>query len=309
MKIVFFGSDDLASFHLKKLIEAKYQIMACVTQPDRPKGRGLKMGISPIKTCARQHQIAVYQPKDINDKKFIDDLKKIESDLFIVIAYGKILPKELLAVPSVCCMNVHASLLPKYRGAAPINWVIIKGERETGISIIKMNAIMDGGDVIFQKKIAIDPLDTAVTLRVKLMELGANCLCEILPTLKDRLPKAITQDKQAVSYAPKMTKPLGHFSWDSPAKTIHNLVRGLVPWPSAYTHFDGKILKILETEIKENLSSQNPGEILDITREGFLVSTGKGALLIKKVHLESAKAMSARSFISGHKIHVGYRFS
>ncbi|MCK5214620.1 MAG: methionyl-tRNA formyltransferase [Candidatus Omnitrophica bacterium] len=309
MNIVFFGSDDLAAFHLEKLIEADCRISACVTQPDRPKGRGLKMGISPVKIFAQKQDILLFQPENIKDEKLQTALKELKSDLFVVIAYGKILPQSLLDIPFLCCINVHASLLPEYRGAAPINWAIIKGEKKTGISIIRMNSVMDGGDIFFQAQLPIDSEDTSATLRTKLMSLGASCLCENIHKIKQQLSQAIPQDDKKVSFAPKMTKQLGHFSWDFSAAAIHNLVRGLVPWPSAYTYFSGKILKILETELEDNISLQAHGEIIDINKDGFHVSTGKGVILIKKVHLESSKAMHARSFLAGHKIRVGDRFS
>lgn len=306
MKIIFFGSDDFAVVNLNAVVNAGHQVVACVTAPDRPKGRGMHVVSSPVAEFAERKKIPVLKPERLRDGDLIQRLKDCEAQLFVVIAYGKILPPELLAVPKIAAINSHGSLLPKYRGAAPINWALINGDAETGISIIKMNPQLDAGDVIAQERLKIDPHDTAVTLRAKLSALSATCLCRTVLALGQGECHPVVQDARQVSLAPKLTKELGHIDWQKPAAQIHNLVRGLLPWPTAYTHFNGKLLKILETGIGEHSSFQ-PGVIGAVTPKGLSVGTGDGALLIKRVHPESGKEMAAVDFLHGHKLQVGQR--
>ena len=309
MNIVFFGSDDFALKSLEKLIGSKFQISACVTQVDKPKGRGLKVAEGPIKQFAVKNSIPVLQPAKLSDLVFIDELRSFNSDLFVVIAYGKILPKEVLSTPKLFCVNVHGSLLPKYRGAAPINWAILNGDKKTGVTIIKMNPYMDAGDIISQEELIIREDDTAVTLREKMAEAGAELLLKTIQSIEKNSHTSEKQDLSQVSYAPKLSKELGVIKWDEKAQAIYNSIRGLVPWPSAYTYFNGKVLKILEAEIRPVASPKAvPGEVVFLTKEGFVVAALKDALHITKVHLESGKPMDAKSFAAGHKLHVGYKF-
>ncbi len=310
MKIIFFGSDDFALVNLEKLIQSEHNVVVCVAPPDKPKGRGMPVIFSPIKERALRQGIALLQPARLNDPLLIEQLKSFQSDLFVVVAYGKILPIEVLSLPYLCCMNVHGSLLPQYRGAAPIHWAIINGENETGVSIIKMNSQMDAGDIFAQAKIKIDPADTALTLRAKMAALGSDLLLKTIDSLEKNAYILAGQDASKVSTAPKLTKELGLIQWNKPARDIHNLVRGLLPWPAAYTHFQGKLLKILQTEIVSiDASSKQPGEVLEINPQGFVVAASYGGLLVRQVHLESAKAMDARSFAIGHKLQTGVIFS
>lgn len=290
-------------------MDSKHDVVACVTQPDRPKDRGLKVLSSPVKAKAKEYKIPVLQPDSVKDSAFVSQLKDYPSDVFVVIAYGKILSKELLAIPGAGAVNVHGSLLPKYRGAAPINRAIIQGETETGISIIKINERMDAGDILAQAKIKIEKDDTAVTLRAKMAKLGADCLCETIDLMETRPLQGKAQDNEDVTFAPKLTKELGLIAWEKSAAEIHNLVRGLLPWPTAYTYYHGKLLKILETEVVRSEHPSNPpGTVVDISKDGYIAATGSGNVLVKKVHLESARPMDARSFIAGHKLEKGYRF-
>src|SRR3989338_4687761 len=308
MKIIFFGSDDFALVNLEKLVQSEHQVVACVTQADKPNGRGLHTSFSSIKQFALSRGIEIFQPARLKDEQLIQQLKSFQSDLFVVVAYGKILPIEVLSLPYLCCMNVHGSLLPKYRGAAPINWAMINGENETGASIIKMNSQMDAGDIFAQAKIKIDFTDTALTLRAKMAGLGADILLKTIDSLEKNDYTLAGQDASQISCAPKLTKELGLIPWNKPARSIHNLVRGLLPWPAAYTHFQGKLLKILQTEIVPvDVSSKQPGEVLEINPQGFVVATADGGLLVRQVHLESGKAMDARSFAVGHKLQIGIR--
>ena len=307
MKIIFFGSDDFAEAHLKSLIDSKHELIACVTQPDRPKGRGMRVITSPIKELALAHQIPIFQPESLKDVSFIKSLKDLQSDIFVVIAYGKFLPLEVLSIPSHGAINVHASLLPKYRGAAPINWVIINGERETGISIIKINEAMDAGDVLAQMEIKIEEHETAVTLRAKMIQQGPGFLLQTINNLSSCALKA--QDCDRVTFAAKLTKELGRIEWTKPANEIYNLVRGVIPWPGAYTVCKGKVLKILAAQVLDGDSSKGePGAVSEISKNGIVVSTGKGRLLIKEVHLQDANPMDAHSFVIGHAVEVGFKF-
>ncbi|MCD4780632.1 MAG: methionyl-tRNA formyltransferase [Candidatus Omnitrophica bacterium] len=306
MRIVFFGSDDFALEHLRYLVENKYKVMACVTQPDRPRGRGWKMIISPIKEYALRHDIPVWQPDDMRDASFTRQLREADVELFVVIAFGRFLPDEILALPAWGSINVHASLLPKYRGAGPINWAIIKGETRSGITIMKLNATMDGGDMIAQIPIEIDPRDDAPHLRAKMIAAGPAFLGETIIKIKRGENQLIPQDASQVTFAPKLKKAMGLIDWSRSAKDIHNLVRGLKPWPSTYTHWKSKTLKILETELVETHYDAAPGTIVAAGKQGILTATVDNALLIKQVHLENARPMDALAFIVGHKVDVGY---
>ena len=307
MKIIFFGSDDFAQHHLEQLLGSSYQVAVIITQPDKPKGRSLRVEPSPIKVCAQKNNIPVMQPQKIKDEAFIDELKRIGADFFIVIAYGKILPQGLLDLPKKAAVNVHASLLPKYRGAAPINWAIINGEKETGVSIIKMSAELDAGDILSQSKMKISDDDTALTLREKMKNEGAELLLQTIKTFEKIVPAA--QNPKEVSFAPKLTKELGKIDWRKEAQTIHNLVRGLQPWPSAYTVYQNKLLKILSSEVVDgSWPDKRPGEVVEILQKGFIIKTKQQGLLIKDVHLEASKPMDANSFIRGHRLDAGFVF-
>jgi len=323
MKIIFFGSDDFAQTHLEALMDSSHEVVACVTQPDRPRNRGMKMAVSPIKECARKYNIPALQPENIKDPGLIKELQSFEADLFVVIAYGRILPIDILNIPKLYAINMHGSLLPKYRGAAPINWVIINGETETGLSIIKMNTAMDAGDILAQRTVVILPEDTSATLRAKMMQEGAGFLLETVDNIaganlcvrpnqgQTHRSAPTKQDENHVTYAPKLTKELGCIDWNKSIVEIHNLVRGLLPWPSAYTFYEDKQLKILHTEIvqQQNQGSLQPGEVVEINPQGFCVAAGNsGVCLVKEVQLAGSKRMDAASFVRGHHMEVGFQF-
>ena len=309
MKIIFFGSDDFALTNLEKLGTSGHAIVACVTQPDKAQGRGLKVLASPIKEFAVKRNIPVHQPADLNEQRFKEQLRSYHCDLFVVVAYGKILPLEVLSIPYLCAMNVHGSLLPKYRGAAPIHWAIINGDTETGISIIKMNAQMDAGDIFAQTKIKIDPQETAGGLRLKMAALGADLLVKTINSLEKNAYTLAAQDNTKATFAPKLTKELGLLNWTKDAASLANLIRGLLPKPAAYTYYIGKMLKVLEAEVLDsNAGKARPGEVIGIEKNSFIVQTGRGLLKILKVHLESSREMDAASFISGQRLKVGFRF-
>ncbi|MDO8580252.1 MAG: methionyl-tRNA formyltransferase [Candidatus Omnitrophota bacterium] len=319
MTIIFFGSDDFAATHLEALVKTKHRIVGCVTPLDKPQGRGMKMIYSPVKTIAVENNIPVWQPADARDTTFLDQLKKAGADLFVVIAYGRILPLSVLGLAKKMAVNVHASLLPKYRGAAPINWAIMNGDEETGLTIIKMNEQMDAGDILVQEKISIAPLETAPSLRGKMIRVGPTLLRNAIQSIEEDHYVMTKQDSKAATLAPKLTKELGRIDWNKSARQIECLVRGLLPWPSAYTFYQGKMLKVLEAEVGPALSAvqtqkihPQPGDILEVSAKGILVATSTsftaayhGSLLIKQVHLESAKLMTTGEFIRGHAIKPG----
>ena len=303
MRIVFFGSDDFAATHLKKLLESSYEIVACVTQPDRPKGRGMKVVDSPIKEMAVAKKIPLLQPETLKSADVISELKAFDADVFVVVAYGKILPENILSIPHVFCVNVHGSLLPKYRGAAPINWAIMNGDDHTGVTVMKMSSVLDAGEIILQAKLAITHDDTVVGLRLRMAQLGAVTLLEALDKIKNKSHALKRQDLSKVSYASKLTKELGYVDWKDPAVKIWNLVRGLQPWPGVSASCNGKKFKILSCEVATAESSMaSPGTVVAVKKEGIVVSTGNQPLLITRVQPESGKPMDARSFAAGHKL-------
>jgi methionyl-tRNA formyltransferase len=316
MNIVFFGSDDFAAVHLEALFDSKHKVCACVTQPDKARGRGMEVSASPIKEAALRKGIPVFQPSDLKENTFLKELKAFEADLFVVIAYGRFLPAEVLAMPRTFAINVHSSLLPKYRGAAPINWAIINGERVTGISIMRVTAKMDAGDILAQKKLKILKADTAAGARARMMEIGPKFLLKTIDSIQKGTYTFTVQDDQKATLAPKLTKELGQIQWNKQAMVLHNLARGLLPWPGAYTYYQGKLLKILETEViprnfllpKGACRSYSPGEVTKVDKKGFTVATVDQGLLVKTVHLEASKPMSAYQFMMGHRVKPGFKF-
>jgi len=280
-----------------------------VTQPDRPKGRTLQVSSPATKDLALKMKIDVLQPLDLTDQDFLKKLRAYVPDLFVVIAYGRILTKEILSIPKIFSINLHTSLLPQYRGAAPIQWAILSGEPQTGISIIKINAHLDEGDVLAQKIIAIDKEENALTLKEKMKTASPQFLLDTIEKIKRDEFCLLKQDPAKATFAPKLTKEMGRIDWSKEACVIDHHIRGLIPWPNAYTFFENKMLKILQAKVVEMEQLGGvPGEVLAILKDGFVVRTGRGALLIKKVHLESSRLMDAKSFIVGYKIGVGFVF-
>lgn len=311
MKIVFFGSSHFALPSLQALIESGYDIACIVTQPDRPKGRGMHPGSTLVKELDKEYGIPVHQPQDVNSPSSIKFLKSLSPGLFVVIAYGQIFSPPLLLVPELS-INLHASLLPKYRGAAPINWAIINGEKESGVTVIKMTAQMDAGGMLMQKRLSIEPSDTALTLEEKLSREGSLLLLDALKGIASGSCKEQGQDRRSVSFAPKLKKADGLINWDKPAQEIHNLVRGTLPWPGAFTHYKGKLLKISSAKpflALENKEQGAPGEIVRVLKDSLAVATGRGDLIIDELQIEGRRRMTAAEFIHGHKITEGEKFS
>jgi methionyl-tRNA formyltransferase len=308
MKIVFFGTSQFAVSALKKLKVNGYSIAGVVTQPDKKSGRHLKISISPVKKEAQRLHIPIYQPLDIIEQGFIERLKDFAADFFIVVGYGKILTKELLNIPRFCCLNIHASLLPKYRGAAPINWAIINGEEKTGVTIIKMNERMDAGDIILQKEIGIKPDDTSITVGDRLAVIGAELLMDAIELVKKDKADFIKQNERDATFAPKLTKEDGRIDWNLDTTSILNRIRGLKPWPSTYSLLEGHVLKIIFAQPKsiKGISHFLPGAVIAAdTKSGLIVRTGDSALSILELQLEGKRQMSIESFLRGHTIRAG----
>jgi len=310
MNIVFFGTSEFAIVALHRLIDSKHKVLAVVTQPDRQRGRRLKVSPPPTKVLAETKGIPVFQPDDASGRDSIEYLKKLDAGLFVVVAFGQILKKEALDIPKHCSINLHGSLLPKYRGAAPTNWAIISGDTSSGVTIIRMNEKMDEGDIILKKEIAIDKEDTNITLSEKLADLGSDALIEAIDLIETGGAKYAKQDNGQATYAPKLKKEDGLIDWNEPAAVIHNKVRGLLPWPGAYTDLSGRKLKILQTEVMPQTHKEaGSGEVVDILKhKGIVVRTGKDELLIQYIQIEAKKPFDTNAFLCGHRIEPGYRF-
>lgn len=308
MKILFIGSSEFSVPALEKLIEKNYEIIAVVTQPDKQAGRGKKIRFTPVKQVALKYNLKIFQPENINQDKTIKELKP---DLIIVVAYGGILKKEILNSPKYGCINLHPSILPKYRGPAPIPWAIINGEKETGVTTIFMNENVDAGEIIGQKKVDISESDTAGTLGERLANIGSSLVIETLNKIKSGKIEKIVQDESKVSYAPFLSKNMGLINWEKSAFEIHNLVRGLNPWPVAYSYLSNLQVKIYETQIyKNNLDiNKNFGKIVSvIKKEGFLVVAGEGKLIVSKIQIPGKKIMTVDEYLLGHRIESGISF-
>jgi len=309
MKIIFFASDEFAVPSLKALRASGNEICCVVTQPDRKKGRHLHLEGTPVKNLARELGFEILQPEDINAVSVLKLLKSFKPDLFIVIAYGQILSFEVLALPAIFALNIHASLLPRYRGAAPINWAIIRGEKNTGVSAMKMNRKMDAGEIIFQEKTEIDPADNALTLAARLSLSGSGLLIKTVKAIAGDKYKLTPQDESVVSFAPKLKKSDGLINWGNSAREINNLIRGCYDWPGAFTHYKGRILKILKADVFFSLENEkvkkNPGEIIRVLKDDFVVSTARGDLVVEELQIEGKRRMQVEEFIAGHKIQPG----
>lgn len=306
MKIVFMGTPDFAVGALEALIAAGHEITAVVTQPDKAKGRSGQLTFPPVKECALRHDIPVFQPVKIKTPEAIAELKTYPADVFVVAAFGQILSQEILDMPHYGCLNIHASLLPGYRGASPIQNVILNGEEKTGITIQQMNTGIDTGDMLYQKEIDIERTDTFETLHDKLMVLGGEAIVEALSLLEEGCLEPVPQDEELSSYAPLITKGMGKIDFSGSAYEIELKVRGMNPWPSAFTTYHGKQLKIWEAVAEEKASKEaSCGKILEVNKDCVVIGTGKGILKIYSLQLEGKKRMSAHDFLLGVRMQVG----
>ncbi len=301
MNIVFMGTPDFAVPSLQRLIK-EYNVSAILTQPDKPKGRGKKMAYSPVKEEALKHGIPVYQPTKLKDDiDLIQKLKELKPDFIIVVAFGQILTKEVLDIPKYGCINLHASILPMYRGAAPINWAIINGEKISGNTTMLMDVGLDTGDMILKDEVEITENMTAGELHDILMVRGADLLVKSIEGIVNEKIVLQKQDDETF-YAKMLDKNIAYVDWDKNAKEIHNLVRGLNPWPIAYTNYNDERMKIYETEVLNEESSSEPGTIIDVSKSGLKVSCKEGVLMIKKVQFPNGKPLTIEQYINGHEV-------
>lgn len=307
MKIVYMGTPDFAAGALRALIEKGHEITAVVTQPDKPKGRSSELIPSPVKMCALEHGIPVMQPKRIKTPEAIAELKQYEADIYIIAAFGQILSQEILDIPPYGSINIHASLLPKYRGASPIQHVIIEGEEKTGVTIMQMDAGIDTGDMLYKKEILIAPDDNYETLHDKLMVLGGEAVTEALELLEHGRLKPEKQNDEESCYASLIEKNMGKIDFTKSAVVIDRLIRGMTPWPSAFTAYRGKQLKIWKaTPCEEAFAAKfEPGEIIKVEKDAVYVGTGDGTLKLCELQLEGKKRMSAKDFLLGVKMMPG----
>ena len=307
MRVVFMGTPDFAVGTLEALLEAGHEVVAVVTQPDKPKGRGKTLMPTPVKEAALARMIPVLQPKKVREPEFVETLRKIGPDVIVVAAFGQIISKEILEMPRSGCINVHASLLPAYRGAAPIQWAVINGDKESGVTIMRMNEGLDTGDMIDKVVVPLDENETGGSLFDKLSAAGAKLCAEVLEKLEngtavfEKQPELSTTD-----YAAMIDKKMGKINWERPAKEIEQLIRGLNPWPSAYTFMKGKSLKLWTASVVYEEREAVPGEIVEIGKEGILVKTGEGLLLIRELQLEGKKRMDTAAFLRGYTVDKGW---
>lgn len=310
MKIVFMGTPDFAAGALRALVEAGHQITAVVTQPDRPKGRGKGLALSPVKEYALSQGIEVFQPVRIKQQESVEALKRYEADVYVVAAFGQLLSAQILGIPRFGCLNIHASLLPKYRGAAPIPWAILNGDEKTGITIMQMDEGLDTGDMLMQRELLIEADETADSLHDKLMFLGAEMIVETLPLLEEGRLMPVRQKEEEATHVGKLDKDFGRIKWQEAAEVIERKVRGLNSWPSAYTFYRGKRLKVWEASVVREASARSVppeeyGTITGVQKDGFYVRTGDGILRVNSVQPEGKKRMLVKEFLLGYPLKEG----
>ena len=319
MRIVFMGTPDFSVPALKALVEAGHQVIAVVTQPDKPKGRGKEVQMTPVKIQAMEYGIPVYQPAKVREASFVEVLKGLEADVYVVIAFGQILPKAVLELPKYGCINIHASLLPKYRGAAPIQWCVIDGERETGITTMMMDVGLDTGDMLEKAVIPIEEKETGGSLHDKLSMAGGDLILSTLKKLEEGTLVRTPQTDEGTCYAKMLTKSLGDIDWNQGTVSIERLIRGLNPWPSAYTMWNGKTIKIWAADViagreaADFLSESGvpaetgtaPGTVVCSDKRGLVVCTGGGLLSIRELQMEGKKRMDTPAFLRGYPIPAG----
>jgi methionyl-tRNA formyltransferase len=299
------GTPSFGAICLEGLFEHGWNVVGAVTQPDRPRGRGRKVLPPPVSQVAQARGILVLQPKKLNDDVFFQDLADLRPDMMVVAAYGKILPRRVLALPPLGCFNVHASVLPAYRGPAPVRWAIINGEKTTGITIFRMDEGMDTGDVLVDASLEIDPNETAGELTDRLARLAVRILTPCLRDIVDGKARFVPQDHDKATVVPILKKGDGRIDWHLPAESIRNRIRGLDPWPGAFTFWKGKRLRLWEADARDDGSAGKPGEILSADGQGVRVRTGRGTLCLKSVQLEGGRRMSVEEFLRGHKMKPG----
>lgn len=308
MRLMFMGTAPFASPTLHTLITSPHQIVAVITQPDRPRGRGQQATASAVKTLALAHNLTILQPASLRPAAVVDALAALAPEVIVVVAYGNILPPAVLQLPPYGCINVHASLLPKYRGAAPVQWALIHGETVTGYTIMQMDEHVDTGPILWREACPIAPADDALTLGARLAEAGAHGILNVLAALERGTLAAQPQPDTGASYAPKLTRELGRLDWSQPAVTLHNLVRGVVPWPGATTGWQGTEVKIWHAMVQTTPHAAPPGTITAVALEGLSVACGAQQLLVQELQPANRRRMSAREFAQGYRVQPGDRF-
>lgn len=301
MKIVFMGTPDFAVQTLESLVKGGHQVIAAVTQPDKPKGRGKSVLMTPVKEKALEYEIPVYQPVKARDPEFIALLQELNPDAIVVVAFGQILPKAILDIPKYGCINVHASLLPKYRGAAPIQWAVIDGEEVSGVTTMQMDVGLDTGDMLEKAEYVLDPKETGGSLFDRLSTLGGELILSTLEKLENGTATRTPQGESETSYAKMLDKSMGKIDWTMEAVKIERLIRGLNPWPSAYTSLKGKTVKVWAAEVVEGKTTGNPGRVT-VTKDQLLVETGENFLAITELQLEGKKRMETAAFLRGFTV-------
>lgn len=314
MRVVFMGTPDFSVGALESLIEAGHQVAAVVTQPDKPKGRGKEVQMTPVKTCAQKHGIPVFQPVKIREPEAVETLRGYQADIFVVAAFGQILTEEILGMPRYGCVNIHASLLPKYRGAGPIQWAIINGEKITGVTIMQMDKGIDTGDMLLKTEVPIASDETGDTLHDKLAAAGARLIVEALAKIEAGDVTPVRQNDADSCYAKMLHKSMGKIDWQMEAEKLDCLIRGLISWPGASTVYRGKNLKIWQEEVASAeematgagfMDSATPGTVIRVDRDAFYVQTGQGVLKILAVQPEGKKRMAVKDFLLGYPVKPG----
>ncbi|MDD5998680.1 MAG: methionyl-tRNA formyltransferase [Lachnospiraceae bacterium] len=308
MKVVYMGTPDFAVDTLEAIVNAGHEVALVVTQPDKAKGRGKKVCYTPVKEKALEHDLPVAQPEKVREETFVEQLQAIAPDVIVVVAFGQILPESILNIPKYGCINVHASLLPAYRGAAPIQWAVIDGLTESGVTTMYMEKGLDTGDIILQSKLSLAPDETGGSLFDKLAKEGAALLVKTLTMLEAGTATRTKQDDSKSSYAKMLTKDMGCLDFNKDAVTLERLIRGLNPWPSAFTKIQDKTLKIYVAEVVSEdviTSAAEPGTVIAVDKKSFTVRCGKGALRILNLQLEGKKRMDTSAFLLGYKIETG----
>lgn len=309
LRIIFMGTPDFAVPSLQALLDSPDEVVAVVCQPDRPKGRGRKLVPPPVKLLASKHDLQVMQPPSIRTDAVLDQIRALQPDLIVVAAYGKILPGELLHLPPLGTINVHGSLLPKYRGAAPIQWAVINCEPETGVTIMQMDEGMDTGDILLPEAIPIGEEDTAGTMFVKLAELGGKSLVRAIDLLRQGRLEPRRQEGSQATAAPMLSKEMGHIDWTTDARLLHCLIRGLDPWPSAYSFFEGKRFRLFKPQVVAGEPAQPPGTLCRADNNGLLIAAGNNYLLIREVQPEGKKRMAVQAYLCGAAMPTGEKFT
>ena len=311
MRVIFMGTPDFSVGTLQALIDAGHEVVLAVTQPDKPKGRGKSMQFPPVKEAALEHGIEVYQPRRVREPECVEYLRSFDADIIVVVAFGQILPERILNLPKYGCINIHASLLPKYRGAAPIQWAVINGDEVSGVTTMQMDVGLDTGDILDTVEVRLDPKETGGSLFDRLSLAGGKLILSTLEKAEAGILHPVKQDEAEATHVTMLDKSMGQIDWSMDAAVIERLIRGLNPWPSAYTKFEGKTLKIWSADVEEDAagrpSPETFGQVVRVGKDAFSVQTGKGLLTIRELQLEGKKRMSADAFLRGNALSEGMK--